>query len=243
MQSKHLEGFVNRNQKEIKVIIFLFLLFLIAAIAIYSYYHLSQEASQIAERNEANENKIVVKKEEVSPTITPEATAAVSGWMVDIKGQVLNPGTYAVDDSMRIIDVIHLAGGLTEKADTSLLNLSKKVEDQMVIIIYTTEQVNDFRKIEEENSQALNECHSMQDACIELENPDEEKEIVSNKVDLNQATKEDLMTLPGVGEAKATAILAYRDEIGKFTTIEQLMEVPGIKDATYQQLKDFIVVS
>ena len=67
--------------------------------------------------------------------------------------------------------------------------------------------------------------------------------MVSNKVDLNQATKEDLMTLPGVGEAKATAILAYRDEIGKFTTIEQLMEVPGIKDATYQQLKDFIVVS
>ena len=77
MQSKHLEGFVNRNQKEIKVIIFLFLLFLIAAIAIYSYYHLSQEASQIAERNEANENKIVVQKEEVSLTITTEATAAV----------------------------------------------------------------------------------------------------------------------------------------------------------------------
>ena len=65
---------------------------------------------------------------------------------IDIKGQVLTPGLYSLDKESRIMDAIMVAGGLTEQADTSVINLSKKVTDEMVIIIYSKEEVADFKK-------------------------------------------------------------------------------------------------
>ena len=72
---------------------------------------------------------------------------------IDIKGQVLSPGLYSLDENSRIMDAIKLAGGLTEEADTSVINLSKKVTDEMVIIIYSKEEVANFKETKEQEEQ------------------------------------------------------------------------------------------
>ena len=94
---------------------------------------------------------------------------------IDIKGQVLSPGLYSLDENSRIMDAIKLAGGLTEQADTSVINLSKKVTDEMVIIIYSKEEVANFKEIKEQEQQIQEKCQQKEDdslinnACITSE--------------------------------------------------------------------------
>ena len=75
-----------------------------------------------------------------------DSSDGICTYFVDIKGEINNPGVYEVDCNKRVIDVINMAGGLTDKADTSILNLSKKVKDEMYIIIYSSNQINEYKK-------------------------------------------------------------------------------------------------
>ena len=164
-------------------------------------------------------------------------------YLVDIKGEVNAPGTYSVKDGSRVIDVIRLAGDLTANADTSVINLSKKVEDEMVIIIYSQEEVANFVQTKEIEQQKQEECRQPQsstiinDACI-IEEAGENDTL--GKISINTATKEELMTLNGIGEAKAEAIIKYRDEIGSFQSIEEIKEVSGIGEELFAQIKENI---
>ena len=167
-------------------------------------------------------------------------------YQVDIKGEVNVPGIYTVKEGSRVIDVIRLAGDLTDKADTSVLNLSKKVTDEMVIIVYNYDEVNSFtetlekEKIEQEA--CLNQNGITNDACIEDNSEDDSSSsvVISGKISLNTATKEELMMLPGIGDAKADSIIKYREEVGAFQSIEELKEVSGIGDAIFDQIKENI---
>lgn len=160
---------------------------------------------------------------------------------IDVKGQVQEPGLYKLNSENRVLDAIIAAGGLTEQADTSVLNLSRKVFDEMVIIVYSKEEVADFRRIKEVEQVVQDRCQNAldtsltNDACIE-----NESSIIPSKISLNQATLEMLMTLPGIGEAKAKEILSYREEIGAFESIEQLKDISGIGEAIFDKIKDFI---
>lgn len=184
-----------------------------------------------------------------SPPQATESVVSIKGWMVDIKGAVTSPGTYAVDDSMRIIDVIYEAGGLLDTADTSMINLSKRVEDQMVIIIYTKEEVVNFINTKEQETLKQELCDTSQppnDGCVDTDDEtidvnDETLPESSFPVSLNQATKEELQRLPGIGEVKADAIIAYRQE-HPFTSIEQLLEVSGIGESLFASIKDKITL-
>ena len=163
-------------------------------------------------------------------------------YQVDIKGEVNTPGIYTVKKDSRVIDVIRLAGDLTDNADTSVLNLSKKVTDEMVIIIYSYDEVANFaltkEKEKQEQEACLNYSEITNDACIK-----DESEIVSDStISLNTATIEELMTLPGIGEAKAKAIISYREEVGAFQNIEELKEVDGIGDTLFDQIKENITI-
>ncbi len=163
-------------------------------------------------------------------------------YQVDIKGEVNTPGIYTVKKDSRVIDVIRLAGDLTDNADTSVLNLSKKVTDEMVIIIYSYDEVANFaltkEKEKQEQEACLNYSEITNDACIK-----DESEIVSDStISLNTATIEELMTLPGIGEAKAKAIISYREEVGAFQNIEELKEVDGIGDTLFDQIKENIAI-
>lgn len=156
---------------------------------------------------------------------------------VDIKGAVKKPGVYTVEDSSIVNDIIKLAGGLTKEADTSLINLSKKVIDEMVIIIYTKEEVKNSNIINTVIKEVERECicpNIKNDSCIneEIDSP-----IVTNKlININTATLEELIKIPGIGESKAKAIIEYRKE-NKFINIEDILNVTGIGNNLYEEIK------
>lgn len=145
--------------------------------------------------------------------------------IVDVKGAVVTPGVYTVEPNNRVIDAIERAGGFIEEADQNAVNLAKVVEDQMVIYI---------PKVGEEVQNAdLNQAY--------VEPVAEEK--TESLVNINLDGKEALMTLNGIGSSKADSILNYREENGFFQTIEEIKNVSGIGDATFENLKDSITVS
>lgn len=175
----------------------------------------------------------------------------ITKYYVDIKGEVVNPGVYEVESGNRVIDVINMAGGLTKNADTSLINLSKKVKDEMNIKIYSKKEIEEaynptiiIKEIEKECECPIPEqCDRVNDALIEYS----EIEVVDSNVieetiiDINTATKEELMSIPGIGESKANNIIEYRNTT-KFETIEDIMNVSGIGQSVYEKVKDYIKV-
>ena len=167
---------------------------------------------------------------------------------IDIKGQVNSPGVYELDDSSRVIDAINIAGGLTDIANTSLINLSKKLEDQMVIIIYSNDEVlnSNVKEIETVFKVIEKECECpniKNDSCIntELDNGSISDKENIGMININTASIEELMTLPSVGESKAQAIIEYREK-NKFTTIEDIKNVSGIGEALFEKIKEYISV-
>ena len=198
-----------------------------------------------------NEDKVVTKndlKKSITKKIVSEKEDRNNTYFVDVKGAVNTPGVYEIEEGKRIIDAINLAGGLSSNANTINLNLSKKVTDEMYIIVYTKNEIYNYKKNNDSNNItcASNECicpDSNNDACI---NKTTSKSIngdtVTGKVSINSATKEQLMTLSGVGESKASAIISYREENGGFKELEDIKKVSGIGDALYEKIKDNITL-
>lgn len=166
-------------------------------------------------------------------------------YMVDIKGEVRTPGIYELESSSRVIDVINEAGGLTENADTTVINLSKKISDEMVIIIYSKWQVEHWKETKEQGKYLQEQCISQKeeqaknDACID--DTEENTNSTPSIININTATKEELMTLTGIGESKAEAIISYREKTA-FTKIEDIKNVSGIGDSIYEDIKNNITV-
>lgn len=148
--------------------------------------------------------------------------------IVDIKGAVKKPGVYQAEADMRVIDIIDLAGGLGESADADTVNLSQRVTDQMVIYIPAVGEEAVRPNVAPENN--LNEQENGND------------EAGTEKVDINTADAVLLQTLNGIGEKKAALIIAYREENGSFQTIEEIMEVSGIGEKTFEGFRDLIMV-
>ena len=168
---------------------------------------------------------------------------------VEVKGAVLNPGVFAVSDENIINDVIAMAGGFTDNAYTANINLSKRVTDELVIYVYTDSEYqknnsNDNSSKKEDNSYTIDKYIDSSVSIITSSSSDN----VSNSsefgslININTASSEQLTTLPGIGDAKANNIIAYRTEVGYFKTIEELKNVNGIGDATFEQLKSLITV-
>lgn len=128
-------------------------------------------------------------------------------------GAVKRPGVYTLKESSRVIDLIEAAGGAAENADLSKINLAQRLTDGQQVIV-------------PEAGSSSSDQHSSG----------------SGKVNINFADKEELMTLPGIGEAKAEAIIAYREETGWFRSTEELMNITGIKEKMYARISDKIEV-
>jgi competence protein ComEA len=200
-------------------------------------------------------NKIIINKNNIlNETISDDTTkekeeSNENYYYVDIKGAVNNPNVYKVIDGSRIIDAINLAGGLTEYADTSILNLSKKINDQMFIYIYTKDEIKQFKENGETKTEIIKyiekECNCpdpvINNACAN-DNSSSNNDSTSTKVSLNTANKEALMTLPGIGESKAQNIIDYRTANGLFNSIDDIKNVTGIGDSIFDQIKNFITL-
>lgn len=131
---------------------------------------------------------------------------------VYVCGQVNNPGVVCLEEGSRVVDVIVMAGGMTDKADINVINQAEPVYDGQKVYV-----------------PAFNEVYV-------------EDTTDNGKVNLNTADESELMTLPGIGESKATAIIDYRKANGGFKTIEDIMNIPGIKTSAFNKIKEYICV-
>lgn len=165
---------------------------------------------------------------------------------VDVKGAVKTPGVYELDSNSRVIDAIKLAGGVKSSASTKYLNLSKKVSDEMVIYVYTSNQIKNMNIneniIEECNCPTIDTSSCAGSNIITSIGDSTVKDDNTNKVSLNNASKDELMTLTGIGESKALAIIEYRDNNGGFKVLEDIMNVSGIGESAYNKIKDYITL-
>lgn len=140
--------------------------------------------------------------------------------VVEIKGEVKKPDVYMLDENSIIKDLIEMAGGLTENADLSNINRAKKLQDHdLIYITNKNEVVNGIQNPNQSNNNDEN---------------------VNKKVNINNATLEELKTIKGVGDAKAKSIIEYREQNGGFKTIEDIKNVTGIGDKMFETIKEQI---
>lgn len=193
----------------------------------------------INSKDKPKDNNLIVVKKKTKKKVKEEVREE---YQVDIKGEIASPGIYKVNSNLRVMDVIMKAGGLTENADTSVINLSKKVQDEMVIIIYSRDEVSKFREVKEIEKQVNDKCNQkdenplINNACIESSTN------TPSKISLNNASLEELMTLPGIGESKAKDIINYRETNGPFTSIEDLLKIKGIGESILAKIKENITL-
>ncbi|MGB9800780.1 MAG: helix-hairpin-helix domain-containing protein [Thermanaerothrix sp.] len=155
-------------------------------------------------------------------------TQTPSPWVIHLSGAVTRPGVYEVPPKSRLMDVINIAGGLLPQADTDAINLAAPLKDGIKIRI-------PFLGEETSSSSA--------DITSSVEIYDEASGTESDRLDINQASVEQLETLPGIGKTRAEAIIEYRQKHGKFDTIEQIQNVPGIGPGIFEQIREFITVT
>lgn len=164
--------------------------------------------------------------------------AAVETIFIDIKGEVDNPGVYEMQLGDRVIDAVQIAGGFTDEATTDNVNLSKKLKDESVIIIPS--YLKDYENVTIKNDYEID----INDDIVQSEKneSDEKIESSSSLVNINTASVVELMSLDGIGESKAKAIIEYRDINGDFKNILDIKNVSGIGESIYEKIKDYITV-
>lgn len=171
--------------------------------------------------------------------MTPKALESdINMISVDIKGAVINPGLYEIPVNTTVWDLIAIAGGLREDADTSLINLSKRLGDEDVVIVYTIDEIEDMRTSDTKVLLVEKEC-----MCPKVENVacTSKKNNLIGIININQASLDELQKLSGIGKSKAEAIIAYRNS-QRFEKPEDITKVKGIGKAIYEKNKDNIGV-
>lgn len=194
-------------------------------------------------------DEVIISEEDNSLESDGNKEEEIVKIFVDIKGEVKKPGVYEVANGSRVIDVINKAGGLKKEANTRYVNLSKKVSDGDVIVIYSNDEINEAMKSDIIYVETPCVCEEVNDACLENNISDDSNEnnnindnVVSDKININTASVDELMKLKGIGEAKAKSIAEYRENNGLFSKIEDILNVSGISAKIYENIKDSITI-
>lgn len=252
---ENLKVFIS-NKKVIISVIALLLLSLISFIVI----------SNIT----TSKGKITVDTKVEEKLVSSEEQKVEEYILVDIKGEVKTPGVYKLPVNSRVIDAIEASGGLTKKAVTTYINLSKTLKDENVIII---NKKSELKKIEEKkNIEEIkinnNSSVSVKTSDVITNDVDKVKEETTaesvtktpeegaspanessrklkketTSVNINESSIEELTTISGIGESKAKAIIEYRTTNGPFKSIEEIKNVSGIGDKLYDKIKAYITI-
>ncbi len=158
---------------------------------------------------------------EETEAVTPDESREPAFCCVYVCGAVVNPGVYTLPADARICDALKAAGGFDETAAKEAVNLAGRIQDAEQIRIPTVEEFAS-ETAAYENASGIGS---------------------GGRVNLNTATKEELMTVPGIGSSKAESILAYRMEHGCFADVRDIMKIAGIKEGIFEKIKDSITVN
>ena len=199
--------FLRQNVKSI-ILAFVCSLVLIIGALFYFNQNKTEDYSGVSFSNISNETN---NKDERAENRHDEKI------FVDVKGAVKHPGVFETTKDKRVKDLIEEAGGLLDDADTSTLNLSQKVKDQMVI--YVLKHGEKPKQISDSSSSSNTDV-----------------------ININTANKEQLMKISGVGKTKAEVIIAHREKNGDFKKKEDITKVRGIGKSTFEKIKDKIEV-
>ena len=178
---------------------------------------------ETAESGETEEEDLSGETQEEDKEESGEEPGSI---FVYVCGQVAAPGVYELPGDARVYQAIEMAGGTLEGASPESLNLAQQAEDGQKIYVPTEEEAQTGAALQDTMG-------GVQDMASDQE---------AGKVNLNTAGLEELMTLTGIGQTRAEAILAYREEEGAFRSPEDIMNVEGIKEGIYEKLKDEITV-
>ncbi|MCR4756292.1 MAG: helix-hairpin-helix domain-containing protein [Butyrivibrio sp.] len=149
-------------------------------------------------------------------------TLVETSMVIYICGAVVSPGVYELPLGSRVNDAVIAAGGFSAEADHNYVNLAEPISDGIKIQIPTVQEVSTMQPVISGN----------------FSNSDMGSELIN----INRASKEDLKTIPGIGDGIATKIVDYRTQNGNFSTIEDIMKVSGIKEKLFSKIKDYITV-
>lgn len=169
-------------------------------------------------------------------TIEESVTETIAVYLC---GQVCNPGVYVLEAGSRLYQAVEMAGGLTDQAQAEAVNLARVVSDsEQIYIPDISEQV--FMPMTEHlpSASTVASGESTGSDGETLSKPSDNPLVVN----INQASVAELMQLPGIGQVKAEAIVAYRNSNGLFSSIEEIKNVPGIKEAAFEKIKGMIIV-
>lgn len=162
---------------------------------------------------------------------TKDEPAGVGSIFVYVCGAVLNPGVYELPGNVRVVAAIEAAGGFSEDAAQDYLNLARVAADGEKLVVPTVEEA-------EVMSLAGTSAGASENTAQESSSDN-----TRLSININTATKEELMELPGIGESRALSIIAYREENGAFGSIEEIMLVSGIKEGAFAKIKAYIRVT
>lgn len=202
------------NKKIVLTVIVI--IFLISAI-LYNFLYTNNEKNEIT-------NDFEVEKEEEVEEV--EFVEEVKTIFVDVGGEVNNPGLYELKENARVNDAINAAGGVTDKADLTDVNLAYVLTDAVKVVIPAKNLTSSAKNVHVINSGISSTNNDTQ----------------NGKVNLNTATKEQLKNLSGIGDSTAQKIIDYRNENGRFNKIEDITNVSGVGDSKYQKIKNDITV-
>ena len=176
------------------------------------------EEQTVSEKSAGETTGIPEKRE--AQEAAPEETVQVY-----ICGAVASPGVYTLPGGSRVVQAVEAAGGFLPDAEEKILNLARKIEDGEQITVWTREEAENMEITETPQQIRRHGAGSG-----------------SGKVNLNTAGKEELMTLSGIGESRADAIIAYREANGPFGSIEEIMNIEGIKEKMFEKIRGSIEV-
>ncbi len=213
---------LTKKQKVIVLVIAI----VVAIGMIYFIYNKNQITDDVNLENDILVSENVAKEKSLNTTEENEV-------IIHITGSVKNPGIVRLKEGSRIEDAIEAAGGLTENADISKVNLAYVVDDGTKIKIPSSQE-------EDIGDEEIIDSGSGENIIIEKNTTSSNKS--SKTININKATETELQTLPGIGASLASRIIEYRSQTGKFGSIEEIKNVNGIGDSKFENIKDLISV-
>lgn len=229
---------LNKNQK---IIIIVIVSIIVASICYYVYVKDKSSLDLQSQKLEIEQNQTNSTENNIE-----EEKSSGNNIIVHISGAVNKEGIVELKENSRIADAIEKAEGLKEEACIDEINLAYILEDGMKIHIPTKEEVNSEKEVQSQEyitkSRGTNVEDDSKNNNNSSQSPNGTTLVQNSKININTATQTELETLPGIGPSTAVKIINYREQQGKFKSVEDIKNVSGIGDSKFNKIKDLIRV-